>query len=58
MLVSRVSVNSMTAVTYETSVGTDKMPSDEMLVDTMSHEQKTALECFCWLRDVLKIDLY
>jgi hypothetical protein len=47
MFISTVTINDMSAVTYETSVGTDKMPSDEMLVDTMSHEQKTALECFC-----------
>ena len=47
MLVSRVSVNSMTAVAYEMSVGIEKLSSDKMLVDTMSHSQKTALECFC-----------
>jgi hypothetical protein len=35
MFKSTVSVNDMSAVAYEMFVDTDKMPSDEMLVDTM-----------------------
>ncbi len=47
MFKSTVSIYDMSAVTHEMSVGIEKMPSDKMLVDTMSHSQKTALECSC-----------
>ncbi len=46
MFKSTVSIYDMSAVTHEMSVGTDKMPSDEMLVDTMSHGQKNCVRVF------------